>query len=1253
MRGANRFVLVFLIALFSSFVFSVNSLYAEIVAEWRMDEFAWTGTADDVVDSSDYANHGTARNGASTADGKVCRAGWFRGEGYNAPPNNQWYTARYYVEVEHDSSLSPQSSGNNAEMTISGWFRADSTSGTQTIVHKGGSNAWLQATNHEYRIYLAGGQLRFVLWNQSGGNRELSINHNISVGDWYFFAFTMRRAGASDNVSLEGYLYADVQDAPIATASSGNVNIPLSGLTTNRRLYIGATNWGSAFNPENITNYFNGLIDELRIHSSRLPEEEIRVHKNITRPCPVGLTCFNDDFNHRSELGDNWAATHTSGSFGDPRIVDERFRLTNATANVATAATLQRLFPSANNLVTIEFDYYAYGGSGADGIAVVLSDAAVTPAPGGYGGSLGYANRCGISGFAGGWLGIGLDTFGNYANNNECRNGRLSGTSGRVTNAVGLRGSGSGQGGYAYITGTNTLSPAVRTGASGVSHRYRVTINSQTVGQSWVTIERDTGSGFNNLVGPVDVLASGDQAAVPENLLLTLTGSTGGSTDNHEIDNIEVCAFRMEPITAEVHHYRIQHSGNGLTCEAEPVTLIACSNNDCTPPHYDGPVEITLAPGSGWVDGPTVNFTDGEAVFGYRRTTSGSVDLGIVTSTPPAANVSRCVNLAGGDPCRLQFDDVGLRIDGDAPYTIKSPFPTQIAGKPSTEGFNAAAHRLRVVRANTETGVCEAAVSDQVLPVSFSYLVPEATQGLSNASLSLVAESSTQTNTAGTEGEILMEFDNMGHAPFAMTFADAGRYQLRARMDIPVVDQEGDPIPGASLSRTDTSASFVVRPLAVYADAADNPRASGAGGSVFKAAGENFPLDFQSMAWAAGRDTNADGSWDGCGQANPAAVSAGFARVPTWDIGAPIPALVQPASGVTGTMTYSGGVEISAGQYEVQTPAAYDEVGIINFQSTANFLGESVNICSPYIGRFVPDHFTVSILEQGVLEDACSGFTYSGQPFSYVAGLFPEMLIAARGQGGNQTLNYRDDFVKLTNPATQISMLPAIEDVQVGALGDPLQVIWTPDNPSLTANNDGTLNFVLGADQFVYIKEENALIDKFVSTIRLSVSQISDSDGIIASNMPTDFLPVGTEIRYGRMLLDNAYGPETLPLTVPIRTEYFDGVTFVPNDQDNCTPIDVVYALLRDFSGNLEEGDTLVNGAGGLVNGFSSDISLSAPGEGNDGGLYLEYDLSAAGLSWLEFDWSGDGTQPNPAAKATFGIFKGNPRLIYMRESVW
>jgi MSHA biogenesis protein MshQ len=37
---------------------------------------------------------------------------------------------------------------------------------------------------------------------------------------------------------------------------------------------------------------------------------------------------------------------------------------------------------------------------------------------------------------------------------------------------------------------------------------------------------------------------------------------------------------------------------------------------------------------------------------------------------------------------------------------------------------------------------------------------------------------------------------------------------------------------------------------------------------------------------------------------------------------------------------------------------------------------------------------------------------------------------------------------------------------------------------------------------------------------------------------------------------------------------------------------------------------------------------------------------------FLQYDWKGEGDD-NPTARATFGIYKGNERIIYLRETTW
>ncbi|MBI3094006.1 MAG: Ig-like domain-containing protein, partial [Rhodocyclales bacterium] len=192
----------------------------------------------------------------------------------------------------------------------------------------------------------------------------------------------------------------------------------------------------------------------------------------ITQTAQVTFTapslCFTDDFNRSTllETG-NWTRTKSVGTTLDAEIVSNRLRLTDATGNRATAVHLQRLFPGAGNKVVAEFDLLTYGGTGADGLVLTLSDSSIAPVAGAFGGSLGYAQKSnpgsdcttpgGCPGFAGGWIGVGLDEYGNFSNPTE---GRVDGP-GAQADSVTIRGSGSDQSGYNYHTQSGVLSPGI------------------------------------------------------------------------------------------------------------------------------------------------------------------------------------------------------------------------------------------------------------------------------------------------------------------------------------------------------------------------------------------------------------------------------------------------------------------------------------------------------------------------------------------------------------------------------------------------------------------------------------------------------------------------------------------------------------------------------------------------------------------------------------------------------------------------
>ena len=155
-------------------------------------------------------------------------------------------------------------------------------------------------------------------------------------------------------------------------------------------------------------------------------------------------------------------------------------QLTDAEYDREGAVLYNQALPSRAG-VDVTFEQWQYGGSssfsgpaGADGIGFFLvNGAANLTSPGADGGSLGYAqrNESGtiIVGVHAGVLGVGLDVFGNYANDAEDRGyacapparpgvgtgGYYSGGPG-FSNVISVRGPGEGTGGYCWLAGTVT-----------------------------------------------------------------------------------------------------------------------------------------------------------------------------------------------------------------------------------------------------------------------------------------------------------------------------------------------------------------------------------------------------------------------------------------------------------------------------------------------------------------------------------------------------------------------------------------------------------------------------------------------------------------------------------------------------------------------------------------------------------------------------------------------------------------------------
>ncbi|WCM41139.1 hypothetical protein MG290_09230 [Flavobacterium sp. CBA20B-1] len=142
-----------------------------------------------------------------------------------------------------------------------------------------------------------------------------------------------------------------------------------------------------------------------------------------------------------SNVASQGEAYFTSGV--DDPVNSGWLRITKALGNQRGYAYIDRSFPSTLGLL-VDFEYKMWRNStdsynGADGLSFFLFDATVPFSLGGYGGSLGYAPNTGggvNTGVNGGYIGVGLDAYGNFSNFNEGRNGGP----GEVANAVTVRG---------------------------------------------------------------------------------------------------------------------------------------------------------------------------------------------------------------------------------------------------------------------------------------------------------------------------------------------------------------------------------------------------------------------------------------------------------------------------------------------------------------------------------------------------------------------------------------------------------------------------------------------------------------------------------------------------------------------------------------------------------------------------------------------------------------------------------------------
>ena len=329
-----------------------------------------------------------------------------------------------------------------------------------------------------------------------------------------------------------------------------------------------------------------------------------------------------------------------------------------------------------------------------------------------------------------------------------------------------------------------------------------------------------------------------------------------------------------------------------------------------------------------------------------------------------------------------------------------------------------------------------------------------------------------------------------------------------------------------------------------------------------------------------------------------------------------------------------------------------------------------------WVGRFIPDHFRLTVDAHGQLADTCpaGAFSYAGQDIGYQPGGEPVATVTAYNGLGTPTVtrNYTGDHNHLTVPGILMSALTG-DGTKMRLDGSgPVSLTWNQGVASLVDNGDGTLQLTLSGDSFNYSRADIDRVDPFVSDLDLEIQSIIDGDGVSATGLPDGFSTTGVQIRYGRLVLENSFGSELMHLPVPLRVEYFDGMAngFVPNTDDSCSLVLGISLTDLDASDGLTvstgvDRETAVYASAAIAGGYAEEnpgnpallfnqptagaaynLNLQAPGEANTGTVGVLVDAP----DWLEYDWQGAG-MTDPFSRASFGIFsRGGSAIVYLRE---
>ncbi len=849
-----------------------------------------------------------------------------------------------------------------------------------------------------------------------------------------------------------------------------------------------------------------------------------------------------------------------------------------------------------------------------------------------------------------------------------------------------------------------------------------------------------------------------------------ITGGYTG-TSRFLLDNIELATGTTDCNIGSINHYEIRIDGitgsaatlvNGIQCVGSVVTVTGHDNNDFPAASNESITlrtstnkgDWTLSSGLGTLNNGSLG--DGIATYSFAPGEQSASFLFNYTDpdTDPESvnfNITTVYGVKATEDPTLSVQQAGLLFYNETANnpTSVSPLPTQIAGKPSNVLPDISLLTIEAVRSSDNDPLACSPIFDAGNTLSIGFAGECTDPGTCSASLSDQLTINGTTMTPADSGnvvtfepiDILMVDQGAGRVggELVLNYEDSGDIVLHAQYELTLNNDINGTATGDFI--TGNSAAIAYRPFGFDIDFNDDRSSSGlagtsyaadADGTVFATAGVGFNTSVSAITWQSADDANNDGVPDAGAVLSDNPVTPNYGNETTaanYDVRISLDQVMAPSSGV-GVLSDTLFPSFTNG---VQTKSmVFDEVGIIDLSAQlvqssdgttpTGFMSTGVTLRGNVtnVGRFIPNDF---LLSGGVLSSrplanaqarsiAASDFTYMGEEFGLSA-----TIQARNGAAGTAvTRNYVGAFAKLDAADFTVDKFFAVDETgapddysaRLAAASTGLSIDWNTD-PTVDGG-EATLS-----GNLVFERQASDAPDGPFDSITVAVDT-SDSDSVpfvldldVDGDTNDEAATIGTEeFRYGRLLIENAFGPELEPLGIGFTIQYWNGSEFSVNTDDSSTTLfydasedvsanrTLSYVsgtftdnLVEDLDDSLDAGETFIefsaigadtdvvisifegrtqlrSGVDSNSDGLLDDAPFftSAPGENNDGLAKVEFDLDDASLpfslDFLSYDWRGVGEiedvnpdgdyDDNPRGTVQFGSFRGHDRVINWQE---